>query len=70
LTRFVERLAPWVGQGSPEGLSIANPTTTALLVVHGIFGTVLQAILLREEIDVDALVVSAQELAVRAFGLS
>ena len=69
LTRFVERLAPWLGHDGAGGLTIANPTTTALLVVHGIFGTVLQAILLHEDIDVDGLVRSARELAVRAFGL-
>jgi AcrR family transcriptional regulator len=69
LTRVVERLAPWVGHEDAGGLTIADPTTTALLVVHGIFGTVLQAILLHEDIDVDALVVSARAFAVRAFGL-
>jgi len=70
LTRFVERLAPWIGEETGGGLTSANPTTTALLVVHGIFGTVLQAILLHEEIDVDALVISASDFAVRAFGLT
>ena len=69
LTRFVDRLAPWVGPDDSGLITCIDPTTTALLVVHGIFGAVLQAILLGEDIDVDALVASGQELAVRAFGL-
>jgi AcrR family transcriptional regulator len=69
LERFVDRLAPWVGEDGSSVIQCTNPTTTALLVVHGIFGTILQAILLRQDIDVDGLVTSAQELATRAFGL-
>jgi len=70
LTQFVDRLAPWMGAPDEAGvIACIDPTTTALLVVHGIFGAVLQAILLGEDIDVDALVASAQELATRAFGL-
>jgi hypothetical protein len=69
LERFVDRLAPWVGEDGASVIQCTNPTTTALLVVHGIFGTILQAILLRQDIDVDGLVTSAQELATRAFGL-
>jgi AcrR family transcriptional regulator len=69
LERFVDRLAPWVGEDGSSVIQCTNPTTTALLVVHGIFGTILQAILLRQDIDVDGLVRSAQELATRAFGL-
>jgi len=70
LATFVDRLAPWMGDDDSSPISCANPTTTAVLVVHGIFGAVLQAILLDEDIDVDGLVTSAQELATRAFGLT
>jgi len=70
LARFVDRLAPWMGDDGTSVISCANPTTTAVLVVHGIFGAVLQSILLGEDLDVDGLVTSAQELATRAFGLS
>lgn len=69
LTRFVDRLAPWI---APEGsgvISCLDPTTTALLVVHGIFGAVRQQIVGRGDVDIDALVASSQELATRAFGL-
>lgn len=69
LTRFVDRLSPWVGADGSDVISCVDPTTTALLVVHGIFGAVLQAILAGREVDVDALVASAQEVATRAFGL-
>lgn len=68
LTRFVDRLAPWMGPEGPGAITCLDPTTTALLVVHGIFGAVLQAILSGGPLDVDGLVASAQELATRAFG--
>ena len=71
LTRFVDRLAPWVSMAGGEGpISCADPTTTALLVVHGIFGAVLQSILLGEDVDLDTLIRSSQDLASRAFGLA
>ena len=84
LTRFVDRLAPWLGRDGHAGpggrdagatdtaggvITCANPTVTALLVVHGIFGMVSQVIVLGDEIATEVLVASAQELAVRAFGL-
>ena len=69
LTQFIDRLAPWIGAEDAGLIACIDPTTTALLVVHGIFGVVLRAILLGEDIDADALVASAQELATRAFGL-
>jgi AcrR family transcriptional regulator len=70
MSRFVDRLAPWVRDDGTRVVTCSNPTTTALLVVHGIFGVVLQSIVLDEEINVDALVTSAQELATRAFGFA
>jgi AcrR family transcriptional regulator len=70
MSRFVDRLAPWVRDDGTRVVTCSNPTTTALLVVHGIFGVVLQSIVLDEEVDVDALVTSAQELATRAFGFT
>jgi AcrR family transcriptional regulator len=70
LAQFVERLTPWMGEAGGSVVTCADPTTAALLVVHGIFGTVLQAVVLGEAVDADALVASAQELATRAFGLA
>ena len=71
LTRFVDRLAPWVSMAGGDGpVSCADPTTTALLVVHGIFGAVLQSIVLGEDVELDTLISSSQDLASRAFGLT
>lgn len=70
LTRFVDRITPFLGtDGEAHSLPCSNPTLTSLLVVHGIFGTVLHTVLVGDDIDAGGLVRSAQEMAVRAFGL-